>query len=134
MIFEAPKHWVLPISNIERDVNPNIEQNNGYWVLPGSADAVTWENVHSWGAPHDIPSWMIETSAYANTLDGAIDLSNAMYIALRYGMWAGQWWPYMLWANTAEHESPALLLQRIAWETVEKYRGRAGGSGAPRKN
>lgn len=90
MIFEAPKHWVLPISNIERDVNPNIEQNNGYWVLPGSADAVTWENVHSWGAPHDIPSWMIETSAYANTLDGAIDLSNAMYIALRYGMWAGQ--------------------------------------------
>lgn len=30
--------------------------------------------------------------------------------------------------------SMALLLQRIAWETVEKYRGRAGGSGAPRKN
>lgn len=30
MSFEAPKHLVLPIPNIERDVNPNIEQNTGY--------------------------------------------------------------------------------------------------------
>ncbi len=30
MSFEAPKHLVLPIPNIERDVNPNIRQNTGY--------------------------------------------------------------------------------------------------------
>lgn len=54
-------------------------------VLPGSADAVTWENMYNWGAPHGIPLWMTETSGYTSTLDGAIDLSKAMYIALRYG-------------------------------------------------
>ncbi|MBX3241756.1 MAG: RagB/SusD family nutrient uptake outer membrane protein [Chitinophagaceae bacterium] len=30
MAFQAPKHLVLPIPNIERDVNPNVEQNTGY--------------------------------------------------------------------------------------------------------
>ncbi|MFT3950119.1 MAG: RagB/SusD family nutrient uptake outer membrane protein [Agriterribacter sp.] len=30
MSFEAPKHLLLPIPNIERDVNPNVEQNTGY--------------------------------------------------------------------------------------------------------
>lgn len=28
--FEAPKHLLLPIPSIERDVNPNVEQNVGY--------------------------------------------------------------------------------------------------------
>ncbi|MFT3950118.1 MAG: PKD domain-containing protein [Agriterribacter sp.] len=54
-------------------------------VLPGSADAVTWENMYNWGAPYKIPLWMTETSGYDNTLDGAIALSRAMYIALKYG-------------------------------------------------
>lgn len=30
MSFEAPKHLLLPIPNIERDVNPNVGQNEGY--------------------------------------------------------------------------------------------------------
>lgn len=30
MSFEAPKHLLLPIPNIERDVNPNVAQNTGY--------------------------------------------------------------------------------------------------------
>lgn len=54
-------------------------------VLPGSTDAVTWENMYNWGAPYNMPLWMTETSGYENTLDGAIDLSKAMYIALRFG-------------------------------------------------
>lgn len=54
-------------------------------VLPGSADAVTWENMYNWGVPYKIPLWMTETSGYENTLDGAIDLGKAMYIALKYG-------------------------------------------------
>ncbi|MBX3241755.1 MAG: PKD domain-containing protein [Chitinophagaceae bacterium] len=54
-------------------------------VLPGSADAVTWKNMYDWGAPYNIPLWMTETSGYENTLDGAIALSRAMYIALKYG-------------------------------------------------
>ncbi|HEX5027021.1 MAG TPA: glycoside hydrolase [Agriterribacter sp.] len=54
-------------------------------VNPGSADAKTWEDMYNWGAPYDIPLWMTETSGYENTLDGAIALSKAMYIALQYG-------------------------------------------------
>jgi O-glycosyl hydrolase len=54
-------------------------------VNPGSTDAVTWQNMYNWGAPYNMPLWMTETSGYANTQDGAIALSKAMYIALKYG-------------------------------------------------
>lgn len=30
MSFDPAKHLYLPIPNIERDVNPNIQQNTGY--------------------------------------------------------------------------------------------------------
>lgn len=54
-------------------------------VNPGSTDAQTWQNMYNWGAPYNIPLWMTETSGYPNTQDGAMALSKAMYIALKYG-------------------------------------------------
>jgi hypothetical protein len=30
MSFQIPKHLLLPIPNSERDVNPNVNQNEGY--------------------------------------------------------------------------------------------------------
>ena len=41
--------------------------------------------MYKWGAAYNLPLWMTETSGYPNTQDGAIALSKAMYIALKYG-------------------------------------------------
>lgn len=54
-------------------------------VNPGSADAKTWEAMYNWGATYKLPLWMTETSGYPDTQDGAVELSKAMYIALKYG-------------------------------------------------
>lgn len=54
-------------------------------VSAGSADANTWSDMYSWGAAYNLPLWMTETSGYANTTQGAIDLGKAMYIALKFG-------------------------------------------------
>ncbi|MCY7327881.1 MAG: PKD domain-containing protein [Saprospiraceae bacterium] len=54
-------------------------------IQAGSADAQTWEAMHGWGVPYNIPTWMTETSGFANTFDGAMDLAKALYVALEYG-------------------------------------------------
>jgi len=54
-------------------------------VAAGSADALTWQTMYGWGAPYNIPLWMTETSGYPNTMDGAIAMGKAMYVALTYG-------------------------------------------------
>lgn len=54
-------------------------------VTAGSADAQTWKAMYNWGAPSGKPLWMTETSGFDNNMNGAIDLSKAMYTALTYG-------------------------------------------------
>lgn len=85
-------------------------------VLPGSADAVTWENMYKWGEPYNIPLWMTETSGYENTLDGAIDLSKAMYIALRYGNISA--WVFWTMSTT---KLDAYSLMNAAGEKSKRY-------------
>jgi O-glycosyl hydrolase len=54
-------------------------------VTAASPSAQTWQTMHSWGAAYNKPLWMTETSGFANTHKGAIDLAKAMYTALRFG-------------------------------------------------
>lgn len=54
-------------------------------ITAGSLDAQTWQKMYNWGAPHNIPLWMTETSGYDPNLSGAMKLSTAMYTALRFG-------------------------------------------------
>ncbi|PJJ75716.1 O-glycosyl hydrolase [Thermoflavifilum aggregans] len=54
-------------------------------VTANSPDAQTWKTMYSWGAPYGIPLWMTETSGFSDDWNGAMQLANAMYIALQYG-------------------------------------------------
>lgn len=54
-------------------------------VTAGSADTQTWKAMYNWGAANGKQLWMTETSGFANTMKGALDLSKAMYMALTYG-------------------------------------------------
>lgn len=54
-------------------------------ITANSPSAQTWNTMYNWGAPYGIPLWMTETSGFANTPDGAIDLAKAMYTAIRHG-------------------------------------------------
>lgn len=54
-------------------------------ITAGSADAKTWETMYNWGAAHNIPLWMTETSGYNNNATGGLALAKAMYTALRFG-------------------------------------------------
>jgi glucuronoarabinoxylan endo-1,4-beta-xylanase len=87
--FDGIKSLVEPVlADADARKYVDIVAVHGYandGVNPGSADALTWQAMYNWGAAYNIPLWMTETSGYANTQDGAIDLSKAMYIALKYG-------------------------------------------------
>jgi glucuronoarabinoxylan endo-1,4-beta-xylanase len=87
--FEGIKSFVDPVL-ADADARKYVDMiavhgyaNDG--VNPGSTDAQTWEAMYNWGAAYNMPLWMTETSGYPNTQDGAVDLSKAMYIALKYG-------------------------------------------------
>lgn len=54
-------------------------------VTAASTSAQTWQTMYTWGAQYNKPLWMTETSGYANTLDGAIDLAKAMYTSIKFG-------------------------------------------------
>ena len=54
-------------------------------ITAGSANALTWQTMYSWGAAYNKPLWMTETSGYSNDWKGAMELSKAMYTALRFG-------------------------------------------------
>ena len=54
-------------------------------VDANSPDAATWQTMYGWGAPHGKPLWMTETSGFENNWDGALQLAQGMYTALRYG-------------------------------------------------
>jgi O-glycosyl hydrolase len=87
--FDGIKNLVEPVlADADARKYVDIVAVHGYandGVNPGSADAQTWQAMYNWGALYNMPLWMTETSGYANTPDGAIDLSKAMYIALKYG-------------------------------------------------
>ncbi|HVY74830.1 MAG TPA: PKD domain-containing protein [Puia sp.] len=54
-------------------------------VTAASTDAQTWDAMYQWGAAQGKPLWMTETSGFSNNMQGALDLSKAMYTALRFG-------------------------------------------------
>ena len=54
-------------------------------VTANSPDAQTWKTMYSWGAQHNMPLWMTETSGFSNDMKGAMDLSKAMYTAITFG-------------------------------------------------
>ncbi|HRQ51473.1 MAG TPA: PKD domain-containing protein, partial [Agriterribacter sp.] len=85
-------------------------------VNPGSTDAKTWDNMYNWGAPYNIPLWMTETSGYENTMDGAIALSRAMYIALHYGNVSA----WLFWSLSTT-QLDAYSLMSAAGETSKRY-------------
>ena len=66
----------------------NIIAVHGYaldGLTANSPDAQTWQAMYSWGAQYGKPLWMTETSGYSNDWKGAMDLSKAMYTALKQG-------------------------------------------------
>jgi O-glycosyl hydrolase len=70
---------------------------DGVAPTPGSEQATYWSYVRTkWGAPHDKPAWMTETSGYTDDWSapqGARALAYAIYAALRYGqVSAWIWW------------------------------------------
>lgn len=87
--FDGIKSLVEPVlADVEARKYVDMVAVHGYandGVSPGSSDAQTWEAMYKWGAAYNLPLWMTETSGYPNTQDGAIALSKAMYIALKYG-------------------------------------------------
>ncbi len=85
-------------------------------VNPGSTDAKTWENMYNWGASYNIPLWMTETSGYENTMDGAIALSRAMYIALNYGNVSA----WLFWSLSTT-QLDAYSLMSAAGEKSKRY-------------
>ena len=54
-------------------------------VTANSPDAQTWQTMFSWGAQYAKPLWMTETSGYSNDWKGAMDLSKAIYTAIKQG-------------------------------------------------
>lgn len=54
-------------------------------IKPNSPSANTWQTMYNWGAPYNIPLWMTETSGFKNDWNGAMDLAEAIYTALRHG-------------------------------------------------
>ncbi len=54
-------------------------------ITAASPDAQTWQTMYSWGAQYGKPLWMTETSGFSNDFNGAMDLSKAMYTAIKFG-------------------------------------------------
>ena len=54
-------------------------------LTANSPDAQTWQTMYSWGAQYGKPLWMTETSGYSNDWNGAMDLSKAIFTALKQG-------------------------------------------------
>jgi O-glycosyl hydrolase len=54
-------------------------------ITANSPDAQTWQTMYSWGNEYNMPLWMTETSGFANTMKGAVDLAKAMYTAMTFG-------------------------------------------------
>jgi glucuronoarabinoxylan endo-1,4-beta-xylanase len=54
-------------------------------VTANSPDAQTWKSMFGWGAQYGKPLWMTETSGYSNDWKGAMDLSKAIYTAIKQG-------------------------------------------------
>jgi len=66
----------------------NIIAVHGYaldGLTANSPDAQTWQTMYSWGAQYGKPLWMTETSGYSNDWKGAMDLSKAIYTAIKQG-------------------------------------------------
>jgi O-glycosyl hydrolase len=86
-------------------------------VNPGSADAQTWEAMYNWGAVYNLPLWMTETSGYPDTQDGAVDLSKAMYIALKYGN-ASAW---IFWSISTSTLDAYSLMNSVGMKSKRYY-------------
>ncbi|WP_147206031.1 PKD domain-containing protein [Segetibacter aerophilus] len=54
-------------------------------VTVASPNAQTWQTMYNWGAVHNKPLWMTETSGFKNDYYGAMALAKAMYTAIRFG-------------------------------------------------
>lgn len=86
-------------------------------IQPGSADAQTWEAMHQWGVPYNIPTWMTETSGFPNTFDGAMDLAKAMYVALEYGQVSA----WVFWSLSGPTLSAYSLLDKTGLKSKRYY-------------
>jgi O-glycosyl hydrolase len=73
-------------------------------VTADSPDAQTWQTMYSWGAQYNMPLWMTETSGYSNDMKGAMDLSKAMYTAIKFGNVSG-WLHWALSQQTIDEFS-----------------------------
>jgi O-glycosyl hydrolase len=87
--FDGIKALVQPIlADAEAMGYVDIIATHGYafdGVTAASTDAQTWNAMYQWGAGQGKPLWMTETSGFSNDMQGAIDLSKAMYTALTFG-------------------------------------------------
>lgn len=118
--FDGIKSLVEPIlADAESRKYVNMLAVHGYatdGVNPGSADAKTWEDMYNWGVPYNIHLWMTETSGYENNMNGAIALSKAMYIALRYGHVSA----WLFWSLSTT-QLDAYSLMSTAGEKSKRY-------------
>jgi O-glycosyl hydrolase len=87
--FDGIQSLTLPsINDAEARKYVDMVAVHGYafdGVTAASLDAQTWQRMYNWGAPHNIPLWMTETSGFDPNISGAMKLSTAIYTALRFG-------------------------------------------------
>ena len=65
---------------------------DGIQPTPGSEAEQNWTNAGNYARSHGRPLWMTETSGYAQTWSGALEVASFMYAALQYGHMAGWCW------------------------------------------
>jgi len=118
--FEGINGLIQPIlADAEAMKYVDIIATHGYafdGVTAGSADAQTWQTMFNWGASRDLPLWMTETSGFANDMQGAVDLSKAMYTAMKYGKVSA----WLFWTFSGAQIDPYYLMN-TAGQKSKRY-------------
>jgi len=120
--LDGVKSMTLPtLNDPEARQYVGIVATHGYaldGVLPASTDAATWQTMHGWGKPHNLPLWMTETSGYSDSkYSGAMALAKAMYTALRFGNVSA----WVFWSLSEEQVSDYSLLSSNGTKSKRYY-------------
>jgi len=69
--------------------------------MPSSGAATAWRRAYTNAHSVGIPLWMTETSGYAETWQGAMNLAQAIYAALKHGKVSAWLWYASTWSSNA---------------------------------